>query len=92
MEEKIIRMDTGAFFGLVEAMLSYIKENHFLPAEDRWVSSDEAKRILSVQSSTTLQSLRDSGQIRYSQPTRKQILYDRESLIEYIEHHAREKF
>lgn len=59
---------------------------------DRWIGGDEVMKILRISSRTTLQKLRDEGRIRYSQPEKKIILYDRDSVIEYIEKHARKPF
>ena len=49
-------------------------------------------RELRIKSTTTLQKLRDEGKIRFSQPQKKIILYDRNSIVEYIEQHVRETF
>lgn len=59
---------------------------------DRWIDSDEAMRLLRITSRTTLQKLRDEGRIRFSQPLPKLILYDRESIMAYIESHAKNPF
>ncbi|MEZ2413922.1 helix-turn-helix domain-containing protein [Muriicola sp. E247] len=53
---------------------------------------EEAMHILRIKSTTTLQKLRDEGKIRFSQPQKKIILYDRDSLNVYLENHARETF
>ena len=44
----------------------------------------ETMSILKISSKTTLQKLRDEGKIRFSQPQKKVILYDRNSINEYI--------
>jgi len=48
--------------------------------------------ILKIKSTTTLQKLRDEGKIAFSQPQKKIILYDRDSINEYIAAHVRETF
>ncbi|MEM6767521.1 MAG: helix-turn-helix domain-containing protein [Bacteroidota bacterium] len=48
--------------------------------------------ILTITSKTTLQKLRDEGKIRFSQPMKKLILYDRESILTYLEENAQETF
>ena len=40
---------------------------------------------LRISSKTTLQKLRDTGAIRFSQPAKKYIVYDTESINEYLE-------
>jgi len=49
-------------------------------------------RELRIKSTTTLQKLRNEGKIRFSQPQKKIILYDRGSINEYIEKHAHDTF
>ena len=83
----VICLEEGAFFELVEQTLAKLQEN--MPVrDDKWVGEEEIMRMLRIKSKTTLQKLRDSDLIRYSQPLHKIILYDRESVIEYIEKHA----
>ena len=48
--------------------------------------------ILGIKSKGTLQKLRDEGKIRFSQPEKKIILYDRESIEQYLEKHAKDIF
>jgi len=63
-----------------------------MDAPDKWIDKKEAKRLLRIKSDTTLQKWRDEGHIRFSQPERKHILYDRDSINAYIEAHAIEPF
>jgi hypothetical protein len=39
-----------------------------------------------------MQKLRDEGKIRFSQPQKKIILYDRESISQYLEKNAKDIF
>ncbi len=41
---------------------------------------------------TTHQKLRDEGSVRFSQPQKKIILYDRDSVMEYLDKHAKDIF
>jgi len=61
---------------------------------DRWIDGEEAMQKLRVKSTTTLQRLRDNGKIRFFQDPehRKHILYDRESIDEYLDKHAHDTF
>jgi hypothetical protein len=85
-------MDSEAFMQLLDETVSYIKKAHGLSNKNRWIQSSEAKNILGLTSNTTLQKLRDEGKIRFSQPMHKVILYDRESIMEYLDHHAKNTF
>ena len=58
----------------------------------KWIDGEEAMLLLNIKSTTTLQKLRDEGKIRFSQPQKKIILYDRDSISEYIERYVRETF
>ena len=58
----------------------------------KWIDGEEAMLLLNIKSTTTLQKLRDEGKIRFSQPQKKIILYDRDSITEYIERYVRETF
>jgi len=57
-----------------------------------WVDDKEAMLLLKIKSRTTLQHLRDEGKIRFSQPQKRVILYDRLSIAEYLEKHAKDTF
>lgn len=61
------------------------------PEKPRWILEKEAMDMLGVKK-TTMYELRVSGQIRFSQPRKKIILYDRESILQYIEKNAKDTF
>ena len=75
---KVICLEEVAFFELIEQVVTRLKEQNSAPL-DKWISDDEAMRLLNVKSKTTLQKLRDEGKIRFTQPQKKIILYDRQS-------------
>ena len=88
----VICIGSEAFIQLIEETVSYIKTANGLSAEHRWVGGEEAKSLLGISSNTSLQKLRDEGKIRFSQPMHKVILYDRYSLLEFIEQHVKNTF
>jgi hypothetical protein len=88
---EVICLEDDAFFALVEEVVQRIKEKHKLKG-DKWISGDEAMEKLRIKSKTTLQKLRDEGKIRFSQPEKKIILYDVDSITEYLDKHANETF
>lgn len=88
---KIISMDDESFYALFDKVIAHIQAKQVIK-EDKWVSGQEAMRILRIKSKTTLQKLRDEGQIRFSHPERRIILYDRDSLNDYLDRHAKERF
>lgn len=88
---RIICLEEAAFYALVEQVVNRLKENHGTENE-KWVSDQQAMHLLNIKSKTTLQKLRDEGKIRYSQPKKKIILYDRNSIDAYLESNARNTF
>lgn len=87
----VICMEDSAFYALIESVVSRIKEQQAIK-EDRWITGEAAMIKLNVKSKTTLQQLRDQGKIRYTQPQKKLILYDSESINEYLSAHAKNTF
>lgn len=88
---EVICLQEEAFYLLVEQVIQRIKEKQSIK-EDKWISSEEAMFKLRISSKTTLQKLRDEGKIRFSQPEKKLILYDVDSLYVYLENHAKNPF
>lgn len=88
----IICLESEAFYALVEDVVERLQDKQQALPTPKWISDIEAMELLRIKSRTTLQKLRDKGVIRYSQPTRKLILYDRDSILEYLESHAKETF
>mgnify|MGYP000995356576 CR=1 FL=1 len=88
----VICLDSEAFVRLLEETVSYVKEALNHSKENRWIPPDEAKRMLGITSSTSLQKLRDEGKVRYSQHMHKVILYDRDSINDYLSLHAKDTF
>lgn len=88
----VICIEEKAFYALWDRMFKYAQSQLEINAVDKWIKKKEAKRLLRIKSDTTLQKFRDEGHIRYSQPEKKHILYDRDSINDYLEAHAREPF
>lgn len=88
---EVICLQDEAFYALLERIYERLKKVHNQPY-DRWVNGDVAMELLNIKSKTTLQNLRDEGKIRYSQPQKKIILYDRDSINSYLEDNAHNTF
>lgn len=88
---QVICLQEDAFYELLEKVVERIKEKNNI-TEDKWISGEEAMRKLRISSKSTLQKMRDEGTIRFSQPERKIILYDTDSINEYLEKHAKNTF
>ena len=88
----VIFIEEQAFYTLVDRVFKYVESKMELHTPDKWMDKKEAMRLLRIKSTTTLQKLRDEGKIRFSQPERKHIVYDRDSINEYFETHVIEPF
>lgn len=88
---QVICLEEAAFYTLVEEVVQRLKEK-VGEDKEKWISDEQAMKLLNVKSKTTLQKLRDEGKVRFSQPQKKIILYDRQSIDEYLEQNARNTF
>lgn len=89
---RIICLRSDAFYALVDQVVDYIDRTHNQTKENEWIGADDAMRLLGITSRTTLQKLRDEGKIRFSQASKKLLLFDRKSILEYIEQNAKNTF
>lgn len=87
---QVICLEEEAFYALVEQVVARLKDLH--SEKEKWINDDQAMQLLNIKSKTTLQKLRDEGKIRFSQPQKKIILYDRESINHYLEQNAKNTF
>ena len=87
---EVICLQDDAFFSLVDRIVLYIRET--TKKHDKWLSPEKAMDMLHIKSRTTLQKLRDEGSIRFTHPEKKWILYDADSINEYLNKHAKDTF
>lgn len=88
---EVICLEDQAFYALVEQVYQRLKEKE--KSEDKWVTTEEAMQKLRITSKTTLQKLRNEGQIRFSQEAeKKHVLYDLASIYEYLNKNAKDTF
>jgi excisionase family DNA binding protein len=85
----LIMMDTATFYSLVKEVTDLLLSEK--AKDKKWLTLAEAKSLLAIKSSTTILKLRDTGSIRFSKFGRK-ILYDRKSIMEYLEKNINETF
>lgn len=88
---EVICLQDKAFYLLIEQVVARLKEKNS-KGKNNWISDVEAMQLLNIKSKTTLQRLRDEGKIRFSQPQKKIILYDRISIDTYLEQNAKNTF
>lgn len=88
---EVICLQDEAFYQLVEDVVERLKEKQNIK-HDKWVSPERAMELLNIKSKTTLQKLRDEGTITFTQPQKKIILYDFDSILEYLNEHRKSSF
>jgi len=88
---EVICLQDEAFYSMIDKVVEYIKFKHEVK-EDKWISGEEAMKKLRITSRTTLLKFRDEGKIRFSQPEKRIILYDNDSINQFLEKHSRDTF
>jgi hypothetical protein len=88
---EVICLQDEAFYQLVEDVVDRLKEKKNI-TQDKWISPEGAMEILNIKSKTTLQKLRDEGSITFTQPQKKIILYDYDSIMKYLDDHKKDQF
>ena len=89
-DQDVICLKTDAFQALVQTMMRYIKEHHVV--QEKWITAEEALKLLNLDSMTSLSALRNNGKIRFSNPTPRTFLYDKESILAHIESQSKTTF
>lgn len=88
---EVICLQDEAFYQLIEEVIDRLKKKENI-TQDKWVSPERAMEILNLKSKTTLQKLRDEGSITFTQPQKKIILYDYDSIMKYLNSHTKKSF
>jgi len=88
---ELICLEEAAFYALLDKVYAHLMQKQGIK-EDKWISGPEAMKKLRIKSKATLQKMRDEGVIRFSQPEKKIILYDTDSINEYLAKHSKATF
>ncbi len=88
---QVICLQDVALYALVEEVVDRLKEKYGAE-QSKWIKEEQAMELLNVKAKSTMQQLRDNGKIRFSQPQKKIIVYDRDSISDYLEKHAKDTF
>ncbi|HAO08003.1 MAG TPA: hypothetical protein DCQ50_13715 [Chryseobacterium sp.] len=86
---QIIQIDTLTFFQIIKQLKSLLEEKE---NPKKWLTLRETKILLGIKSSTTILKLKNEGKLRYCNLTSKKILYDYDSIMEYLESKAEDTF
>ncbi|WP_394972547.1 helix-turn-helix domain-containing protein [uncultured Croceitalea sp.] len=87
----VICIEEEAYFDLLDRTIAYV-EKKLGDRPKKWIDEAEAMSLLNIKSKTTMQEYRDHGDIGFTQPRKKVILYDRESIDAFLEKHAKKPF
>lgn len=87
---EVIIIEKEAFYKLLDEVIMKVKED--LKIEKEWITEKELMSILNIKSKSTIQKLRNQGEIEYSQPVRKLILYSSKSVMRFIEKYKHATF
>lgn len=88
---EVVCLQEDAFYALFDKVVEHLG-NKYSDKPRKWISDQEAMSRLNIKSKTTLQELRDNGNIGFSQPRKKVILYDADSIETFLEKHSRKPF
>lgn len=89
---KTICLNSDAFYELLDKVVEHITDTYKLEKAERWISADACMELLNIKSRTTLWELKTQGKIAYSQISKKVVLFDRHSVLEFISVNKREAF
>jgi len=89
---KVICLESEAFYALIEDVVNRLNKSSQGNNKERWIDDKEAMMLIGISSKTTLQKYRDECKIRYSQIGKKVILYDRTSIMKFIESNSNDTF
>lgn len=89
---KPICLNSDAFYELLDHLVEHITDTYKLEKAERWISTEECMSLLNIKSRTTIWELKTQGKITYSQVSKKVILFDRHSVLDFISKNKREIF
>lgn len=87
----VVCLESETFYKLLDTVIQRFKPAESLPG-DKWISGPEAMRMMRIKRKAALQKMRDEGNIRFTQPEKKIILYDAGSIRAYLEDFVYEPF
>ena len=86
---EVITIETAAFWKIIQEAVQRCQR----PEEKEiWLKEVELMELLGVKSKTTVYKLRLNGSIKYSEATKRNFLYHRPSVLEYLEKKSKNTF
>lgn len=90
--ENLIMISEENLWRLIERVITQMEKLQGKEHKKVWLDTEETKKLLALKSDTSLFNLRTQGKIEFSQPSRKVILYKRDSILAYLEKHSHKTF
>ena len=87
---KVIVFEEESYWQHIHEVVKRVKETQ--KEEKIWIDEPEAMELLGIKSKSEMWKMRSQGKIRYSQPSRKIIKYDRLSILKFLEDNVKDKF
>ena len=87
---KVIVFEEESYWQHIHEVVKRVKETQ--KEEKIWIDEPEAMELLGIKSKSEMWKMRSQGKIRYSQPSRKIIKYDRPSILKFLEDNVKDKF
>ena len=81
--KEILHLQPGDLEELAQRVAELLQQK-FSQLGDEWINEQECMSLVGISSKTTLLRLRQEGRIRYSQPYKRVIMYDKNSILNLI--------
>jgi hypothetical protein len=88
----VICIGEQAFLTLIWEVIKYVKSEIKPVTADKWLGKKRSDAAAENKIAHHVTEIKGWGKIRFSQPEKKHIVYDRDSIIEYLEAHAKDPF
>lgn len=87
---RVITISEDELYQIIETIIERLQPQGSMELP-KWLSPEKTLEYLNC-GKTTLQALRNSGTVKYTQYRRSKILYEKKSLDSYLETHAKNTF
>ena len=91
-QDNFIIIKESNLLDLAGKLITHFEKLQGKEHKEVWIDTVDAKRLLGLKSDTSIFNLRTQGKIEFSQPSRKVILYKRDSILAYLEKHSHKTF
>jgi hypothetical protein len=72
--------------------LAELLQDKFAIQSQQWINEQEVMDMTGLKSKGAILKLRQQGKIKYTQPYKRIIMYDKKSILDFLKNHVRETF